>query len=309
MDQKAARRTARAYGVGEAISVQIRFSQPVETAGDPMLAIGVGRQTGQAALSSRGEKTLWFRYAVQSGDTDTDGISIAADALALNGGSIRNAAGADAVLDLGGHAVVNAADHKVDGSKATAAEVSRVGITSRPQDGNAYGTGEAIRVWVEFSVPLEVAGTPTLGARRGANTSRSASFYALSTNGRALSFAYTVQAEDRDADGISIAADALASQRRQHPQRGRGGRGARSRRPRRRQRGGTTRWDGKQGDCGRGQPSGHHEPSAGWQAYGAGEVIRVWVEFGVPLEVTGTPTLALAVGNTSRSASFHAPSD
>ena len=49
------------------------------------------------------------------GPRTRDGISIAADALALNGGSISSAAGADAVLDLGGHAVVNAADHKVDG--------------------------------------------------------------------------------------------------------------------------------------------------------------------------------------------------
>ena len=58
---------------------------------------------------------LWFSYVVQSGDTDADGISIAADALTLNGGSIRSAGGTDAELDLGGHAIVNAADHKVDG--------------------------------------------------------------------------------------------------------------------------------------------------------------------------------------------------
>ena len=38
-------------------------------------------------------KSGWFRYTVQSGDTDTDGISIAADALSLNGGSIRRVDG------------------------------------------------------------------------------------------------------------------------------------------------------------------------------------------------------------------------
>ena len=53
---------------------------------------------------------------MQAADRDADGISIAADALSLNGGSIRSAAGADAELDLGGHALVNAAEHKVDGS-------------------------------------------------------------------------------------------------------------------------------------------------------------------------------------------------
>ena len=107
---------------------------------------------------------------MQAADRDADGISIAADALSLNGGSIRSAAGADAELDLGGHALVNAAEHKVDGSKATPPAVDGVGISSRPQDGEAYGAGEAISVWLNFSHQVEVAGTPMLaiggGARR-----------------------------------------------------------------------------------------------------------------------------------------------
>ena len=46
---------------------------------------------------------------------DADGIAIATDALTLNGGSIRSEDGADAVLDLGAHAITNAAGHRVDG--------------------------------------------------------------------------------------------------------------------------------------------------------------------------------------------------
>ena len=56
--------------------------------------------------------------SVVADDRDADGIGIGADALALNGGSILNTAGAEAVLDLGGRAVVNTADHKVDGGES-----------------------------------------------------------------------------------------------------------------------------------------------------------------------------------------------
>ena len=51
--------------------------------------------------------------SVVADDRDADGIGIGADALALIGGSIVNAAGAEAALDLGGHAVVNTVDYKV----------------------------------------------------------------------------------------------------------------------------------------------------------------------------------------------------
>ena len=104
-----------AYGAGEEIRVQLRFSQPVEVAGNPTLAIGVGGHTRQASFDEWWGENVRFLYAAQSADRDTDGISIAADALNLNGGSIRNAVGTEAELDLGGHALVNAADHKVDG--------------------------------------------------------------------------------------------------------------------------------------------------------------------------------------------------
>ena len=72
-------------------------------------------ETGWTSIYEGGYKSLDSRYAVQAEDRDADGIGSAADALALNGGSIRSAAGADAVLDLGDHASVNAADHKVGG--------------------------------------------------------------------------------------------------------------------------------------------------------------------------------------------------
>ncbi len=39
-----------------------------------------------------------FQYTIQAGETDSDGISIGANALALNSGTIRDAAGNNATL-------------------------------------------------------------------------------------------------------------------------------------------------------------------------------------------------------------------
>ena len=103
-----------AYGLGEQIWGQVQFSQAVEMTGSPALALTVGARTRSASLSSEGGRNLWFSYTVGAEDMDADGISIRADALALNGGTIRSAAGADAALGLGSHAVVNDSGHKVD---------------------------------------------------------------------------------------------------------------------------------------------------------------------------------------------------
>ena len=56
-----------------------------------------------------------FKYTVQADDLDSDGLGIAADALTLNGGSIRSLTGVDAVLDLGSHTFAADPTRKVDG--------------------------------------------------------------------------------------------------------------------------------------------------------------------------------------------------
>ena len=62
----------------------------VETSqGTPTLALTVGTQTRQASyVRGTGTTQLVFAYTVVAADSDTDGIAVAADALALNGGAI-----------------------------------------------------------------------------------------------------------------------------------------------------------------------------------------------------------------------------
>ena len=291
-----------AYGAGEEIRVWLNFSQPVEATGDPMLAIGVGGQTRQASFSSGAGQTLWFRYVVQAADRDADGISVAADALSLNGGSIRNAAGTDAERDLGGHAIVNAAEHKVDGSKATAPAVGGLWIGSRPQDGEAYGAGEEIRVRLDFSQPVEVAGSPMLAIGVGGQT-RQASFSGGAGATRWLWFGYVVQAADRDADGISVAADALSlnggsirNAAGTDAERDLGGHAVVN--------AGEHKVDGSKATAPKVSSVGIRSSPQDGEAYGAGEEIRVWLNFSQPVEATGDPMLAIGVGGQTRQASF-----
>ena len=73
--------------------------------GAPKLALTIGGRTRQAAAAA-GTGNAWvrFSYTVAAADADADGLGVAAGALTLDGGTIRDADGQDAVLALGSHA-------------------------------------------------------------------------------------------------------------------------------------------------------------------------------------------------------------
>ena len=106
------------YGPYNNVDVAVAFSRAVTVTGAPRLALTIGTRTRQAAFRSVSGSTVNFRYVVMEGDQDTDGISIAANALTLNGGSIK-AGSVDAALDLGSHALGAQGNHKVYGRGAT----------------------------------------------------------------------------------------------------------------------------------------------------------------------------------------------
>ena len=160
------------YGAGESIEVLVGFDVWVEPAGNPGLDLTVGGCTREAVLYDHVRGNLLFRYSVKAEDTDADPIGIAGNALALNGGSIQSAAGVDARRALGSHAIASHASHKVDGSQATAPQVSSVWIVGGPHDGVTYGVGEPIDAQVNFNIPVEVTGSPRLALAVGAARTR-----------------------------------------------------------------------------------------------------------------------------------------
>src|SRR5205814_7683128 len=70
----------------------------VPTGGTPAIVLTIGSTSRNANyVSGSGTSALVFRYTVVSGDNDADGIA-AASAIALNGGTIKDAAGNNAGL-------------------------------------------------------------------------------------------------------------------------------------------------------------------------------------------------------------------
>ena len=284
------------YELGETIRVTVGFDRPVTASGSPRVALTIGSATRQAAYRTSHAQYLFFDYPVQAADLDHDGIAILADAISLNGGTIQAAAadGTDAVLT---HAPVSTV-HRVDGSRITTPAVSHVSFSGSPALGDTYGRGETIRVEVVFSRAVTVSGSPrvelTVGSRARAAT------YVSGT--QRLAFAYTVQAGDRDADGVSIAADAIslaggsitaldgttAAALRHRPVAASGGRkvdGSRVRPP------------AVSGVAFSGAP-------ASGDTYELGETVAVTVTFDKPVTVSGSPELALSIGSRTRQAAF-----
>ena len=209
--------TGGVYIIGEKLSARVGFSEEVIAIGAqpvPRLGIDVGGATRYADFSpipadDWRDVTLIFTYTVVKGDLDLDGVAVAANSLGLNGGTIRDAAGNDAVLT---HSAVAADDEFiVDGVPPT---VSSIAITSDPGDDDTYDSGDSIEVTVTLSEDVGYRGTPTLNLDIGEAT-KSAELVRENPGvyTGVMVFRYVVKNGDNDANGISIKANSLTTDR------------------------------------------------------------------------------------------------
>ena len=119
-------------GIGDKIEVTVTFSEDVTVTGSPQLELTVGSSAKNAAyMSTTGSKVV-FSYMVAVGDSDTDGISIAADKLSLNGGTIKDAG--ENAAELSHSAVSAQAGHMVDGIRPTITSAYLIGSSSNQDD-------------------------------------------------------------------------------------------------------------------------------------------------------------------------------
>ena len=213
------RKTTDTYGAREHIEFSMTFDAPVTVTGDPTFAFDLGGATTASWYAGSGTTTLRFSHAVSggsSGDQDTNGISWAMNAIALNGGTI---AGTDnAVTAILTHAAQsNLAAHKVDGrtTAVTAATVTDVAVTSTPMlmasgssTADTYGFGETIVITVTVSEAVEVVGDPvfrfSLTNPGSAANNPQATYDRTRSIATTIVFTYTVQAGDMDNNGIWI---------------------------------------------------------------------------------------------------------
>ena len=145
------------YAEGETIQVQIDFGEAVSVTGMPYLVLDIAGAARRAAYASgSGTNYLNFEYTVQTGDFDSNGISLCSSRvvdpgcgrISLNGGRISaQSDGFAAELDL--PALGNQSGHKVDGmppdpltppmASPGTGTVPRGGWALQPGSGIGYG--------------------------------------------------------------------------------------------------------------------------------------------------------------------------
>lgn len=274
-----------AYGSSATLSFTVHTDDIVyvdTSTGTPRLELTIGATTRYASyVSGSGSSSLVFSYAVQAGDSDSDGITVAG--LSANGGKLADLAGN--ALDTTLHGVAPTAGVLVDTQAPT---VTSVAV---PADATYY-TGDALEFTVNYNEAVYVntsGGTPRIALTIG-GTTRYAS-YVSGSGSSALLFRYTVVNGDSDADGISVGTMAVN---------------------------GGTLADGA-GNAGTvalnsigstggvlvdgSQPSVINVSSATPNgAYRQGQTITITVAFSAPVEVNtvgGSPTLSLSTGATA----------
>ena len=197
------------FDIGEELFVHATFSEYVlgSIAGPPQINMQMGDESRPANWEAEdlfGYYSM-FNYFVQEGDSDLDGLSIAANAVNINSGFIKDSAGNDAILD---HSAITST-WKVDGTKPY---ITSVAITSDPGPDTTYGVGDTIDVTVTFNEHVYASASSNLeldigGTARQAQSSDDSRIWILPTSN--VIFSYTVQDGDGDSDGITIDANKL----------------------------------------------------------------------------------------------------
>ncbi|MFD2556281.1 putative Ig domain-containing protein [Sphingobacterium tabacisoli] len=172
------------YKVGDVISIQVNFDKSVNVTGIPILTLETG-VTDRVInyVSGSGTSTLTFNYTVQPGDVSPDLDYISTSALSLNGGTIRDGDGNNAILTLpapGSAGSLGANKNIIIGSVNTAPTITNL-------------NGDAV-AWpgVGSTVTLDASGNATvvdaeLGALNNGNGNWAGATLTVQRNGTAVS--------------------------------------------------------------------------------------------------------------------------
>ena len=181
---------------GDVVSVTVTFSSAVTvntSGGTPSIAIDIGGVSRSAAYSSgSGTTSIVFAYTIASSETtDTDGISIGANAISLNSGTMKDSSNQDATLT---HSAVSAnSSFKVD---TTAPTISSVSLASDNSTAtvtfsedvytNSNGSGDLTAADFTLSLSGGNASSISLNATASSISKTSQSVWVLTLNGTDL---------------------------------------------------------------------------------------------------------------------------
>ena len=191
------------YRSGDTIKVAVTFSEEVAVTGAPTFQMRIGSDTRQAAYQS-GESTerrLVFTHEVTDDDYDSNGISRISSYLRLPVGALITRQGDSSVAAYVG-SIVWQTDLRVNKEP----RITSIRFTSPPSvashNPNYYGRGEDIEFTVTFSAPVRVTGDVRF---RFSIINKEPQARLVEGDGTdTLKFVYTVEAGDRDFNGIAI---------------------------------------------------------------------------------------------------------
>ena len=195
------------YKQGDVIAVNIEFSEVVNVTGTPQLTLETGSSDAVVDYSSgSGSNTLTFNYTVASSHSSADLDYLATSSLALNSGTIKDAALNDATLTLASPGTTNS----LGANKALIIDttVPTVTAVTSTAANDSYKQGDLIAITVEFSEVVNVTGTPQLTLETG--SSDAVVNYSSGTGTNTLTFNYTVASDHTTSDLDYVATSSLA---------------------------------------------------------------------------------------------------
>uniref|UniRef100_UPI0039AFD148 beta strand repeat-containing protein n=1 Tax=Shewanella baltica TaxID=62322 RepID=UPI0039AFD148 len=165
------------YKLGDIISIQVNFNEAVTVTGTPQLTLDTGTTDRTIDYASgSGSSALTFNYTIQSGDTSSDLDYAATNSLALNSGTIRDAATNNATLTLASPGAANSLGNN------TALVVDGIvpSVTSTAPSGGAVSTDTSVDFTVNFNesvnnISIDDFALGTTGSATGTIASVSAS--------------------------------------------------------------------------------------------------------------------------------------
>ncbi|XQU07457.1 cadherin domain-containing protein [Halomonas sp. LY9] len=209
---------------GDVVSVTVTMDENTLVTGTPRVALLIGSTTVYADyVSGSGGTALVFNYVIQANQTDANGIAIPINALELHGGTLKDAAGNDAVLIHG--AIDDNASYQVDttapivisGAAATAInENSGAGqtvYTAVATDANTVSYSlKTVDDHAAFSID-SASGTVTLNGNPDFETKNSYAFTVIATDaaGNASEQAVALSINDVDDTGPAVSSVAISS--------------------------------------------------------------------------------------------------
>ena len=172
------------------LSFTVNFDKVVVVTGSPRMTLSVnGNAKNATYVSGSGTKALLFQYTVVSGDTAAATQFTTADPLTLNGGTIKDVYGTNAVLT---YTEPDTTAVVIDNTAPTAPTVTFT------EGAGTYNTGDVFNFVATYSGNIFVTNSPRIaftinGVQRYANLH--------SVSGGAITFRYTVQSSDAATSG------------------------------------------------------------------------------------------------------------